>query len=72
MIEIAGPDRGKLNEFVARYLKATNDPREVTADKNAPYFEVQVDDTTLVPGNGARIGAIRFDEWLSHSARKAA
>ena len=72
MIEIAGPDRGKLNEFVARYLKATNDPREVTADKNAPYFEVQADDMTLVPGNDARIGAIHFDEWLSHSARKAA
>ena len=72
MIEIAGPDRGKLNEFVARYLKAVNDPREVTADKNAPYFEVQVDDMTLVPGNGARIGTIHFDEWLSHSARKAA
>jgi uncharacterized protein YbjT (DUF2867 family) len=28
-IEIAGPERVRLNELVGRYLKATNDPREV-------------------------------------------
>jgi uncharacterized protein YbjT (DUF2867 family) len=68
IIEIAGPDRGPMNEFVARYLKATNDPRQVIADKAAPYFEVQVDDHTLVPSDGARIGAIHFRDWLGQAA----
>lgn len=70
MIEIAGPERAPLSEFVERYLKATNDPREVITDKEAPYFEVQIDDRTLVPGDGARLGEIHFEEWLSRAALK--
>src|SRR6185369_13710408 len=31
-IEIAGPERLPMNEMIARYLKATNDPREVVGD----------------------------------------
>jgi hypothetical protein len=57
MIEIAGTERAPLSEFVARFLKATNDPRNVVADKHARYFEVEIDDRTLVPSDGARIGA---------------
>jgi uncharacterized protein YbjT (DUF2867 family) len=70
MIEIAGPERAPLSEFVARYLEATNDPRNVVVDERAPYFEVQVNDRTLVPGDGARIGAIRFDDWLTRAVKK--
>ncbi|GGG17780.1 NmrA family transcriptional regulator [Rhizobium wenxiniae] len=62
--EIAGPDRGPMNEFIARYLKATNDPRTVTADPTARYFEVEIDDRTLVPDAGAHLGDIRFEDWL--------
>ncbi len=68
MIEIAGPERGPMNEFVARYLKATNDPRTVTADPDARYFEVEIDERTLVPDAGAHLGAIRFDDWLRSPA----
>ncbi|MGB3389940.1 MAG: SDR family oxidoreductase [Pseudaminobacter sp.] len=70
MIEIAGPDRVRLNELVARYLKATNDPRKVIADAHAPYFGVELDDSSLVPGSNPRIGPIRFDDWVSSTARK--
>lgn len=67
-IEIGGPEREPMNEFIGRYLKATNDPREVIADKNAvPYSMVQPGDLTLVPGNEARIGAIRFENWLGQA-----
>jgi uncharacterized protein YbjT (DUF2867 family) len=68
MLEIAGPERGPMNEFVARYLKATNDIRTVVADPKARYFEIEIDDHTLVPGDGARLGEIRFDDWLRSSA----
>ncbi|ANH07886.1 SDR family oxidoreductase [Shinella sp. HZN7] len=64
MIEIAGPERGRMHDFIARYLKATNDPRTVVADPQARYFEVEIDDRTLVPDDGARLGQIRFDDWL--------
>lgn len=37
MIEIAGPERLPLSEMVARYLKATNDEREVVSDPQARY-----------------------------------
>jgi uncharacterized protein YbjT (DUF2867 family) len=70
MIEIAGPERAPLSEFVIRFLKATNDPRNVVADQHAPYFEVEIDDRTLVPGNGARIGQTRFEDWLRRSTQQ--
>jgi uncharacterized protein YbjT (DUF2867 family) len=67
MIEIAGPERAGMNEFVARYLKAIDDQRAVEADVHARYFGSELDDRSLVPGDGARLGKIRFDEWFRQS-----
>jgi uncharacterized protein YbjT (DUF2867 family) len=63
-IEIAGPERLPLSELVARYLKATNDPREVVSDPQARYFGARVDDRSLVPGDHAHFGTIRLEDWL--------
>ena len=63
-IEIAGPERLPLSELVARYLKATNDPREVVSDPQARYFRARVDDRSLVPGDHAHLGTIRIEDWL--------
>ena len=63
-IEIAGPERAPMSEMVARYLKATGDPREVVGDPEARYFSIRLDDHTLVPGDNPRLGAIRLEEWL--------
>jgi len=63
-IEIAGPERLPLSEFIARYLKATHDPREVASDPQAPYYGVRVNDRSLVPGDNPHLGTIRFDEWI--------
>jgi uncharacterized protein YbjT (DUF2867 family) len=38
IVEIAGPERAPFNEFVARYLKAVSDPREVVRDKPRQNF----------------------------------
>jgi uncharacterized protein YbjT (DUF2867 family) len=35
IVEIAGPERAPFNEFVARYLKAVGDKREVVRDPEA-------------------------------------
>jgi uncharacterized protein YbjT (DUF2867 family) len=65
-IEIAGPERSGMNAFVARYLKASNDRRTVEADVHARYFGSELDDRSLVPGEGATIGKI-FDDWFRQS-----
>ena len=67
MIEIAGPERVPLDELVRRFLRAKQDPRTVVADTHARYFGAELDDRSLTPGEKARIGATRFDDWLSHS-----
>jgi uncharacterized protein YbjT (DUF2867 family) len=64
-IEIAGPERIPLDEFVSRFLKAVHDTRTVTADVRARYFGAKLDDRSLTPAGDARLGLIRFDDWLS-------
>ena len=66
-IEIAGPERVPLDELVGRYLTATHDPRTVIPDAHATYYGIAVNDQSLTPGDGARIGAIRFADWLQHA-----
>jgi uncharacterized protein YbjT (DUF2867 family) len=64
MIEIAGPERLPMNEIVARYLKATKDPREIVSDPQARYFGARLDDRSLVPGDKPQLGKIRLEDWL--------
>jgi uncharacterized protein YbjT (DUF2867 family) len=66
-IEIAGPERVRLSELVARYLKATNDRRTVLGDVDARYFGAGLDDRSLVPGDHPRLGSIGFEEWFRRS-----
>ena len=64
-VELAGPERFRLDEFVRRYLSATSDLRQVVTDARAPYYGLQVsDEHALVPGDNPRIGATRFADWL--------
>ena len=64
-VEIAGPERVRQSEIVQRYLAEMQDSRSVVADPKALYFGAELDDRSLVPAAGARIGAIRFDAWLA-------
>ena len=70
IVEIAGPERAPFDEFVARYLKAVGDPREVVSDPEARYFGGRVEERSLVPLGEARLGRIGFDEWF-HRAQAA-
>jgi len=71
IIEVAGPDQFRLDEFIRLGLSARNDPRNVVADPAAGYFGVEVDERTLVPGNDARLGTTTFKTWLAQSATAA-
>src|SRR5690349_19223916 len=71
IIEIAGPERAPFDEFVARYLKAVGDPREVVKDPEARYWGGRVEERSLVPLGEARLGRIGLDEWLRRAPTKA-
>jgi hypothetical protein len=42
----------------------------VITDPNARYSGVQVDERTLVPGKGTRLGETRFETWLTQPTAK--
>src|ERR1700740_2552288 len=71
IVEIAGPERAPLNELVARYLRAVDDPRKVVSDPEARYYGGRVEEHSLVPLGEARLGRIRLDEWLRQSQAAA-
>lgn len=71
IVEIAGPERAPAHEFVARYLKAVGDPRDVVPDPEARYFGGRVEERSLVPLGEARLGRIGFDEWRRRSRAAA-
>jgi uncharacterized protein YbjT (DUF2867 family) len=69
IVEVAGPQQFRLDEFIRQGLLVRNDPRTVVADPGAGYFGIEVDERTLVPGKDARLGEMRFDAWLTQSAK---
>jgi uncharacterized protein YbjT (DUF2867 family) len=71
-VEVAGPEEIRFDALIRRGLGARNDPRKVVADPNARYFGAELSERTLVPGKGARLGEIRFDDWLVQAAPEVA
>jgi uncharacterized protein YbjT (DUF2867 family) len=68
IVEVGGPERFRMADLVERVLRATGDNRAVIADAHARYFGAEIDDTSLVTGSSARVGAKRFEDWLKESA----
>ena len=64
IVEVAGPESLPMDELVRRFLSATGDSRPVIADAHARYYGAQVNDSSLTPGDNARIGSTRFERWL--------
>lgn len=71
-IEIGGAEKFRLDELVRRALAALHDPREVISDPHARYYGIQVSEGALVPGDDARLGETRFEDWLSGATKQAA
>lgn len=67
VVEIAGPEEFRVDELVRRRLISLQDPRKVIADPNARYAGAKLSERTLLPGNNARLGQIRFESWLTQS-----
>jgi uncharacterized protein YbjT (DUF2867 family) len=67
-IEIAGPERFRFDAFIRQGLAALGDARKVVADPHARYFGAELAEYSLVPGDGARLGNSRFEDWIVQSA----
>lgn len=66
-VEIAGPEPLRFDAVVRNRLRARNDARQVVADPAAAYFGSVPGERSLVPLNGARLGKIRYEDWLAHA-----
>ena len=66
-VEAAGPERFRLCDLATEVLTAYEDPRRIITDPRAPYFGAELTDQSLLPGHDARIGALRFEDWLRQS-----
>ena len=64
-VEIAGPERFRLDELGRRFLGARGDAREVVTDPGAPYFGAVLEEDTLVPLGDAARGATRLEDWMA-------
>lgn len=68
IVDLAGPEAIPLDEVVRKFLKATRDPRTVITDDKANYYGIPVKQRSLIPdGTPWRLGATRFEAWLSRS-----
>jgi uncharacterized protein YbjT (DUF2867 family) len=70
-VEIGGPEQFRLDELLRRDLAAFQDPREVISDPHGRYYGIQVSEKSLVPDNDARLGEVRFEDWLIHATKQA-
>jgi uncharacterized protein YbjT (DUF2867 family) len=68
IVEVAGPQRVRLDELVRRYLGARHDPRDVITDPEARYFGAKLSERTLVPNDDAVLAETRFEDWLDRAA----
>ena len=67
VVEIAGPQQFRLDQFIRRGLDARQDPRAVVADPHARYFGAELGERTLVPGANATLAETSFEAWLGQS-----
>ena len=67
-VDVAGPQEFRFDELIRQGLAARNDPREVVVDPHARYFGAELGERSLVPAGEARLGEIRFEQWLGQAA----
>ena len=68
IVEVAGPEQFRMDEFFRDALAARGDPRTVVTDPHARYFGAALGERTLLPGADAILGAIRYGDWPGRTA----
>ncbi|ORW71823.1 SDR family oxidoreductase [Mycobacterium saskatchewanense] len=67
IVNIAGPDRAGMDDFIRDRLTASGDSRRVVTDPTASYFGAVIDERSIVPveGEDATIYSTRFADWAA-------
>ncbi|AYF97180.1 SDR family oxidoreductase [Protaetiibacter intestinalis] len=64
IVEVAGPERWRLDDLVRVGLEYIGDGRVVIPDSQARYFGALLADDALLPGPDAQLSSTRYEEWL--------
>ena len=66
-INIAGPEKHGMDDFIRTRFAATGDARKVVTDANARYYGAVLDDRSIVPTDGEEvvIYPTTFSDWMA-------
>lgn len=70
ILEIGGPERFRIDEWIKQYILATQKSLPVETDVNAPYSGVILNKTTLTPENPVYLGTSSYAEWIAEPGNK--
>jgi uncharacterized protein YbjT (DUF2867 family) len=66
IVELGGPEAISFAELARRVLARRGEHRAVVVDPDVTYFGARVDDDSLVTGDGAVLGTVRFGDRPRH------
>jgi uncharacterized protein YbjT (DUF2867 family) len=72
MVQIAGPERDAIADWLRRAFSVTGDRRTVTADKTATWFGAPLEQKSLIPAHPNRMGTMFFDRWSTTTSARLA
>jgi uncharacterized protein YbjT (DUF2867 family) len=67
LVETAGPEEYRMDDFFRKALAAAGDQREVVTDEHARYFGTELSWGSLVPAGKAVLGKTGYFEWDGHA-----
>lgn len=67
IVNIAGPEKLGMDDFIRTRFAATGDARQVVTDPEARYYGAALDDRSIVPVDGENLTAYptRFTDWMA-------
>jgi uncharacterized protein YbjT (DUF2867 family) len=70
VINIAGPDKQGMDDFIRTRFAATGDARHVVTDADAQYFGAALDERSIVPVDGEEVTIYptSFSDWMAARA----
>jgi len=64
-LEIAGPQKFHMNEWIKTYATITQKTIEIITQKEAPYSGAILEENTLVPGKAYFSGRTNYADWIA-------
>ncbi|BBY24515.1 SDR family oxidoreductase [Mycobacterium stomatepiae] len=73
LINIAGPDKQGMDDFIRTWFAATGDARQVVTDPQARYYGALLDERSIVPIDGEQVDMYptSFGDWTASRAHGA-